>query len=285
MKLKFKKNKYGKDLSIDCGMISENPRFITDDRPFYVSFHEIFFITQGRGTFRLDDETISFEPGTLLLLPQNRWRQWTQIKEKVDGYYLIFEEEFISTFFNDALFLCRFHYFYNTSTPSFIRTDERTFREMITKLKEIRVEIKGLRQDSHHLLRSILYYLLIRINRIYEHQFHLNDELFQGGLALNFRKLLEQHIRTKQRVSDYADMLLVSRSHLNKTIKTCFGKTCSEVIKERLVAEIKKDLLYSNKTIAEVGYDFNFSEPGNFIRFFKTMTKTTPKEFRRLNSK
>ena len=285
MRFTFRKNKYGKDLSVDCGVISENPRFITDDRPFYVSFHEIFFITRGKGIFRLNDEDIPFERGTLLLLPQNRWRQWARIDEPVDGYFLIFEEEFISTFFNDALFLCRFHYFYNTSSPSFIRTDERTFREMTDKLEEIRIEIRGLRNDSHHLLRSILYYLLIRINRIYEARFGLKDELFQGGLILRFRQMLEQQIRSCHKVADYAGMLGVSRAHLNKALNAYFGKSCSDIIKERLVAEIKKDLLYSDKSISEIAYDFSYSEPGNFIRFFKAMTRVTPTEFRSRNSK
>ncbi|MCP4116925.1 MAG: helix-turn-helix domain-containing protein [Desulfobacteraceae bacterium] len=285
MKFKFKKNKYGKELLIDCGLISGTKDFVKDETPFFVSFHEIIFITKGKGRFKLDDEEIPFERGTLLLLPRNKWRQWAVIDELIDGYFLIFEEEFIANFFNDALFLYRFHYFYNNSTPSFIQTDEEIFGQMTVKLGEIQMELKELRNDSHHFLRSILYYLLIRINRIYEREFNLNDELFQEGLTLRFRKLLERNFRDRQRVSDYADMLQVSKSHLNKVLNIYFGKSCSEIIKERLVADIKKELLFSNKSIAEIGYGLNFSEPGNLIRFFKKMTRTTPREYRLLNSK
>jgi len=285
MKFNFEKNKYGEELLIDCGLISKTKGFIRDETPFYVSFHEIIFITQGKGRFKLDDEEIPFERGTILLLPQNKWRQWAVIDEPMDGYFLIFEEEFIATFFNDALFLYRFHYFYNNSTPSFIQTGEAVFRAMTVKLDEIQTELQGLRKDSHHLLRSILYYLLIQINRIYEQAFNLNDELFQEGLTLRFRRLLEQNIRDKQKVSDYAEMLGVSKSHLNKVLNRYFGKSCSEIIKERLVADIKKELLFSSKSISEIGYGLNFSEPGNLIRFFKKMTQTTPREYRLLNSK
>ncbi|MDJ0780345.1 MAG: helix-turn-helix transcriptional regulator [Desulfosarcinaceae bacterium] len=284
MKLSFQRNKYGKVLSLDCGLISQTPKFVTHDRPYFITFHEILFITQGSGTFRLDDEKIPFQRGTLLLLPQNRWRQWVEVKAPMDGYFLIFEEEFISTFFNDALFLYRFHYFYQTTPPSWLQVEETDLIAMMAKLEEIRVEIKGLRNDSHHLLRAILYYLLIQINRRYESRHHLRDELFQDWLTLRFRKLLEHNIRTMQKVSDYAQRLNVSRSHLNKTLNASFGKPCKDLIKERLVVEIKKELLYSDRSIAEIGYDFNFSEPGNFIRFFKGMTGQTPKAYRRLNS-
>lgn len=284
MKIHFKKNKYGQDLAIDCGVMSETRLFVRDSRPFFVTFYEILFITRGKGAFRLDDERMDFSPGTVLLLPRDKWRQWTRIDEAIDGYFLIFEEEFITTFFNDALFLSRFHYFYNKMAPSFIHTPEAVFMEMIAKLKEIRAEISGLRNDSHHLLRAILYYLLIRINRIYEAQFNLRDKLFQDTLTLKFRKLLEENIRTAQKVSEYAGMLGVSRSHLNKTLNRAFGKPCSDIIRERLLAEIKKELLYSDRTIGEIAYAFNFSEPGNFIRFFKSMAGATPKEFRRANS-
>ena len=284
MKFKFKKRKYGKELLIDCEKFSDVTSFVKNKTPFYVTFHEIFFITEGNGVFRLDDDLIQFKEGTILLLPPNKWRQWSVINRPLDGYFLIFEEEFINNFFNDTLFLFRFHYFYNSNTPSFIQTDNKIFKEMISKLREIQIELKGLRKDSTHLLRSLLYYLLIKINRIYEDYFHIEEAHLQDVLTLRFRKYLEEHITSKQKVTEYSNMLKVSRSHLNKSIKRYYGKNCSEIIKERLIVEIKKALLFSDKSIAEIAYELNFSEPGNFDRFFKKNVKITPKEYRLLNS-
>ena len=64
-----------------------------------------------------------------------------------------------------------------------------------------------------------------------------------------------------------------------------YGKSCSEIIKDRLTTEIKKALMFSDKTVSEIAYDLNFSEPGNMNRFFKKMVNITPLEHRLLNSK
>ena len=127
--------------------------------------------------------------------------------------------------------------------------------------------------------------MLSSINRIYEKRFNLKEEHFQDILALRFRKHLEKNIISKRKVSEYADMLQVSRSHLNKTLKRYYGKSCSEIIKERLTTEIKKALMFSDKTISEIAYNLNFSEPGNLNRFFKKMANITPQKYRLLNLK
>ena len=76
MKFNFKKHKYGKELLIDCEKISDVKKFVKNQTPFNVSFHEILFLTEGKGVFRLDDEEIRFKRGTILLLPPNKWRHW-----------------------------------------------------------------------------------------------------------------------------------------------------------------------------------------------------------------
>ncbi|MFK8008357.1 MAG: AraC family transcriptional regulator [Saprospiraceae bacterium] len=285
MKFKFKRNKYGRELLIDCEKISEAENFTRDNTPFWIDFHEIFIVTSGSGVFLLDDENINFSKGTILLLPPNKWRQWKKIKGNLDGYFLIFEEEFMSNFFNDRLFLFRFHYFYNNAKPSFIQIAPNKFSDFLTRIMEVRKELGRLNTDSEHFLRAILYYILISINRYYQEQFDVKEEFFENNLTLRFRKLLEKEIRNFHDISYYADTLQVSKSHLNKTVKESLGRSTSQVIKERLLIEAKRSLLYSSSNVSEISYDLNFSEPANFNRFFKKMTSLTPKEYRLQNSK
>ncbi|MCB9328389.1 MAG: helix-turn-helix domain-containing protein [Lewinellaceae bacterium] len=285
MKFQFKRNKYGRELLIDCEQMSKVKGFTLDDSPFWIDFHEIFIITSGKGVFRLDNERIQFKAGTTLLLPPNKWRQWQLIEGQLDGYILIFEEEFISKFFNDGLFLYRFHYFYNNVTPSFIQIDKDRINDFLSRLKEIKNELAHLGSDSEHFLRAILYYILIHINRCYKEQHKVEFQFFEDNLTLSFKKLMEAEIRRYHNVSDYATALNVSKSHLNKTIKESLGKNTSEIIRERLIAEAKREILYSNLSISEISYALNFTEPSNFNRFFKGIVKMTPNEYRAIHSK
>ncbi|MCB0683758.1 MAG: AraC family transcriptional regulator, partial [Saprospiraceae bacterium] len=56
------------------------------------------------------------------------------------------------------------------------------------------------------------------------------------------------------------------------------SKTATQVIREHLITEIKKELKYSEKDFAEIAYEFNFSAPSNFSRFVKQMTGLSPQE-------
>jgi len=276
--LKFHKTKYGKELLIDCFIASETKGFITNRRPYILSFYEIIFIIQGKGTFLLDDVIIPYQKGTIMFLPPNRRREWI-VENQTDAYVVLFEGEFIERFFNDNLFVYRFHYFHNYNTPFYLKTEENEFTSYLKKVIEIKNEISNLINDSDHLLRSILYYLLIIINRRYVEQHQIKGELFENIEVLKFIRLLDKNYKEKHLVSDYTQMLGISKTYLNKKLKS-FGKSASDLIKSRLLIEAKKELIYTDLTISEIAYNLNFSEPANFIRFFKKQTSITPNQFR-----
>ncbi len=60
MKFNFKKRKYGKELLIDCEKLSDVKSFVKNKNPFYVSFHEIIFLTEGEGIFKLSNVRLGF---------------------------------------------------------------------------------------------------------------------------------------------------------------------------------------------------------------------------------
>lgn len=276
--LAFHKTKYGKELLIDCLKISETKAYLVNRKPFIISFYEIIFITQGNGIFLLDDVVIPYQTGTIMFLPPNRRREWLT-ENQTDAYVILYEGEFIERFFNDNLFVYRFHYFHNHNTPFHLDTDLNDFNAYIGKVIEIKSEINNLINDSDHLLRSILYYLLIKLNRQYVHQHQIKGELFENIEVLKFIRLLEKNFKEKHQVNDYTKMLEISKTYLNQKLKS-FGKSASDLIKSRILIEAKKELLYTDLTVSEISYNLNFSEPANFNRFFKKLTSTTPHKFR-----
>ena len=283
MKFNFARNKYNEELLIDCFQKNGTLSIESPTNPFLVSFYEILFITEGKGIFKLDNETIPFKRGTVLLLPPNKWREWYEIDNAFEAIYLIFEEDSISTFFNDALYLYRLNYFYNTNTPSYLNLNEIELVKLLPKLDELKSELLQIKKDSAHFLRSILYYVLIQLNRQYQKVYDIETEVYLKANILKFKKLLEVNIKEKHKVKDYAQLLGISTSHLNKLLNTYFKKSCSEIIQERLIAEIKRNLLFSDKSISEISYELNFSEPSNFNRYFQKAVRMTPKEYRNQN--
>lgn len=264
--------------------IEEKDGFIKENHnPFVVDFYEVFFITKGNGFMFLDSEKIEVKKGMVLCLPPLKVREW-ELQSTLEGYALIFEEEFFSGFFNDELFIYRFNIFNNTTTPSGIWLDEENFDSLLHHLKELLTELRSVDPGSQHLFRATYYLLLVKLNRFYVQKHKIETELLTNSFLVKFRKLLADNITEKHNVNDYAQILGTSRITLNNLCKQYFGKTATTVIREQLIARAKTELLYSGKSVSEIAFLLHFSDKSNFHRFFQKMTGMKPVEFKRLLS-
>src|SRR5690606_21342834 len=93
------------------------------------------------------------------------------------------------------------------------------------------------------------------------------------------KRLVEMNIKTIQRVSDYAEMLGITRVSLNKAVKEQVNVTAKHLLKQRLLLEIKNYLFHSKLTLSEIAYELNFPEPNHLMRFFKAHARRTGGEF------
>ncbi len=275
----FHRTKYGRELLIDVGLISENTSFILNDNQFVANFYEIFVVSEGEGTFHLNELTFEFMPGTVMFLPPGKVRKWGERSGFVDAYYLIFEEEFIQRFFRDNLFLYRLHFFGQSTIP-YVHLDPDETHALYKTLTELQTEIKSLRDDSDHLLRSLLYYALIKLNRTYEAQHDIEGQPYNNVTALNFRQAIERHFRQLKQVEEYCDLLQISRTTLNQRVKEAFGKGAGDMIRNRIVEEAKRMLIYTDQRVSDIAYYLNFSNVANFNRLFSRKTGLSPGQFR-----
>jgi AraC family transcriptional regulator, transcriptional activator of pobA len=278
-KLHFIKRKYGRELLMDCSLYSKSKDSFQKN-PFIVDFYGIYIVTNGKGSISLDKNIFPFSKGSLIFFQPNQVRQWYNLSANFSGYFLVFENEFIETFFQDSLFIYRFQFFHNTAISCTLKCNKDLLSFLIDLCKTINNELAHLQEDSHHLLRSILYNILIQINRKYIEQFGLPTNLFQNNIGLQLKKMLDVKIRKYQRVEDYADILKISRTHLNNISKKVFGLSISVIIKERLLTEIKREILFTNKSLKEISTELNYSDVSNFIRFFRKHAGINPSEYR-----
>lgn len=271
--------KYGRELLLDIGKIEQLPDFNLGTEPHQLSFYEILFIDRGSGYFMLDDNRIPLQPGRVIFTSPGHVREW-HIQKPVQGHALFFEKDFISHFFTDELFLYRFGFFhqYRQATSLCANRQEYTRYQLI--LSEIMQEMQQLQNDSSHLLRALLYQLLILLNRSYANRNQLHSDTYVQPVFFRFRSLVESHYRTHHRVVDYLQLLNVSAAQLNKLCKQNLGITAQQLIHDKQVSAIKQSLRSTDETIATIAYQFNFSDPSNFNRFFKTITGITPQQYR-----
>jgi len=85
-------------------------------------------------------------------------------------------------------------------------------------------------------------------------------------------------LRTAQ---DFAENLSVHINYLNRSVKEVTGKPTSAHIAERIAAEAKALLQHTDWSVADIAYSLGFEYPTYFNNYFKRVTGTTPKSFRK----
>ena len=91
---------------------------------------------------------------------------------------------------------------------------------------------------------------------------------------------MEEHFRRERQLSFYAGKLAMMPGRLNDHVKRAAGVTAGHLIRQRVLTEAKRQLVFTSQPIHEIAYDLAFSDPSHFARFFRKQTGTTPHEFR-----
>ena len=94
------------------------------------------------------------------------------------------------------------------------------------------------------------------------------------------RKLVEENFRKERQLDFYAEKLAMTPDRLNDHVKRATGVTAGHLIRQRVLTEAKRQLVFTTQPIHEIAYDLAFSDPSHFARFFRKQTGTTPQEFR-----
>ncbi len=243
-------------------------------------FFEVLLIEAAQGHLLLDRQVISLKPNTMVFITPFQKRQWFVEGNQLHARYLIFQENFLNDFFSDKLFVYRLQYFYQLKHPPALHATAALTRRFKMVYHEVEEEVVHFRCDSAHLVRSLLYFLLIRLNRDYALHYKLGTETQINNYAYRFKQLLEQHIATKQRIEEYCELVGISRVTLNKAVKTQFNLTASQLIRQRLLMEVKNYLVFSNLTVQQIAIELSFSEPAHLNRFFKQLEGMPPQQYR-----
>lgn len=277
--IKFHKGECGVEFLLN--VLTEKEIDYSQNDTFNTDYFEILFFKRAKGSVLLNQKEITLFDGGLLFISPYQKRKWNLDTKHLEVTNLIFQESFLNDFFADKLFTYRLLYFYQLAFPLSIAVGKGDILKYCSLLTEIKSELIDTKPDSVHIIRSLVYYLLQSLNREYarQHGLSLSAANVQNQIPFLFKSLIEIHIREKQRINDYIELLGVSRITLNKAVKAQFNITASQLLKQRLLFEIQNLMLHSNKTINEIAYELNFPEPNHLMRFFKSQTGLTTSEF------
>ena len=279
----FYKHKYGSELLVDVVELKYVKKFLAKSAVHTLNYYDITFITEGKGAFSVDNQTYEAIPRDVLFSKPGEIRNW-DTHHITNGYALIFEEEFLSFLFKDSLFVQHLSFFQIESSSSLLHLSDELYTRILETLHDIKMEIDSYQQGDVHVLRALLYEVLMLLDREYK-KVNMEEETTSkevGNIHIDkFMKLVESHLKEQHSVQYYADKLCITPNYLNEIVTSTKGISAKQYIRNKVMDEAKRLLTYTDFPISDIAFELHFSTVSYFIRSFRQYTGTTPLLYRR----
>jgi len=251
-----------------------NPPIIFDDK------YTIIWVRQGGGELQVDMEKFILEENTAYYIKPRQIIS-VDIGEDAVGFVISFDREFLelydmktSELFNNPLFNP------SVTTPVIkISPDVNTFLKSIAV--EMLQEYRSFQDLRAEILKGFLKVFIIYLSRLFQNNSPANFWSRKRDLTNLFFSHLEKHFATRKMVKEYAQMLAVTPSYLNDTVKDVSGFTASHHIQQRVVLEAKRRAIFEGYTMKETAYCLGFFDPSHFSKYFKNSSGINFTDFKK----
>ena len=241
--------------------------------------YKFIWVRKGSITVEIDHQEMLLEQNDVISLTHLQHLEFVSI----DGDYLVllFNSNFYCIYGNDHEVSCSGFLFNGSShlVRFTLNDEEQQQLNDITKALENEFTVSDSLQEE--MLRILLKRFIIQCTRIARQRYDITREKESGfEIVRQYYNLVDEHYRTKKQVQDYADLLHKSPKTLSNIFSTCKLPSPLRVIHERVEAEAKRLLLYSNKSAKEIADILGFEDQASFSRFFKNITGQSAVQFR-----
>jgi len=278
----FHKTKYGDELLIDVVELGFIKKYLEENSVHTLTYYDITLITQGEGFFRINDKTYQVKPNDIIFTSPGAIRHWDK-EHLTEAYALIFEEEFLLSFFNDPGFIRNLSYFHPENNHFLLQLSDISGKRILELIRLIQNEINTYPAKDEHLLRAFLYETLMLLNREFTHNSGNQKLTVKTGKSYyinRFTELVSESFTNEHSTQYYADKLCITPNYLNEIIKAALGVNTKQYIQNKIIAEAKKKLIYTNLPVTEIAEQLGYKTASYFIRSFQKSTGYTPLEYR-----
>lgn len=263
-------------------MLSDKVLYIRDladcppsylDDPGRREFFEIVWLQQEDALHPLQYDFQTVNGHWIYLIPPYRVHQLNKAGKR--GVLISFKQELLEDDLKEFL-LDVFRIFNLQGEFSCLQVSEEHAQSLSAVYQLMYAEYD---QDAVNLimLKALLKVLLLKLIELKEQHFTLQD--LNEKRVYEFMMLLEKNYLEERTAAFYAGKMGLSAKRLNQILKEKLDKTVVQLLHDRLILEAKRQMIHSEHTIKEIGYNLKFKDRSYFSRFFKTHTGQTAQEF------
>lgn len=149
-------------------------------------------------------------------------------------------------------------------------------------LQEIKAEVTLDDTAIEEMLRILLKQIIIKCTRIWKQEHQMAGEEAKPEMEFSriFSQLVERHYAHHHTVAEYAKLLHITPKALNKRITRDHNLRPNDIIKNRIVLEVKRLLVHTTMSIKEISHELGYDDTSYFTRFFTKQVLLSPQSFR-----
>lgn len=264
-----------------CLRLKENEGSISNYKPpFRKDFYFLGLVTNAGKTKITYDNTNVTHLNSFLVLQSPGLLYSFYRDNSANGFLIYFKPECFSFFKPD--FEKEFPFF-NILQTNFFKLNQSKFFDFAPHFEDVFTAYET-SKDKNNTVATIKLLALLYQLKEFTTAFSQWEQGFtspQHLLLQKFIQLVNNYYIDKRTIEEYSELLFVTPNHLSQTVKSTSGKNALSFINERIIAEAKSLILYTDFDIAEIVWQLNFSDPANFGKFFKKHCGIAPAEFRK----
>ena len=249
--------------------------------PHRLSFHHLMLVTAGRGIHRVDSENYQCEPGVVIYVQPGQTHQYC-FEGEFEAHTLLFAPTFMLPQARGERGSCAETGFDGGSTASALQLDRSSMGSIRMAFAAVTEEY--FRTDASALSRSILQHqlhaLLLQLGRQSGRVCSNGDGGHQHRTYKRFLEVLEFGFAGTRAVRDYAHELECSPKTLQRACFAAAGLSPKAVIERRVMLEAERLLAHTPISTRELAAKLGFTEPTNFVKFFRSHEGMTPTAYR-----
>jgi AraC family transcriptional activator of pobA len=242
---------------------------------------QILLIVRGGGEMTFEAQTCAFDAPAAIIIPATIAHGFRFRAEATEGWVLTFTEDVahgLGERSGEALGALRAL----AADPVVPLSDEAEVERLGRLCADLHEERFLARQGYRLAMSGYLALIAIAVVRLAASRARTGAATLKPAdpTVDALRYLVEEHFRRERQLSFYAGKLAMTPDRLNDHVKRAAGVTAGHMIRQRVLTEAKRQLVFTNQPIHEIAYDLTFADPSHFARFFRKQTGTTPQAFR-----
>ena len=237
----------------------------------------ILVIEKGKLQLHIEDKIHSLKTGQISVVFPEQVHFISNCSEDLKGKIILFEEIlFCSDILKNELST------YNVNLSTQLNCTILSAEDFEQSVNAIRI-IKGIYEHPSLVKKEqarfqIKIFLLGLIESVHGLHPILHKETVDKPIYVRFKKLLNEHYKQHRTVQYYAEELAITTKKLNSITKKHCGETAIQAIHNRILIEIKRQLMFSDLSHKEIAFDLGFNSPSALNKFVKAKLKETPTE-------